>query len=159
MLDAPWSQTYGDAAPVLSTSESPLPPATPGETDISQSTLPTDLPVCKKDAALFVLKCKHIHKVSQRSLNGLLCDFCTMLELRVDFLKTQVDEVVSNDVKQQISTIFQSPVVTDPFCGLQTEHMQKMFFKDELHLVVCYIHASIFVVVDHFKLILCHRNL
>ena len=37
----------------------------------------------KKEAALFVLKSKHIHKVSQSSVNGLLCDFSSMLESRV----------------------------------------------------------------------------
>ena len=40
-------------------------------------------------AALFVLKLKHIHKVSQRSLTGLLSDCSSMLESESHSLRTQ----------------------------------------------------------------------
>ena len=62
-----------------------------------------------------------------------------MLESRVHSLETQILEVLGDadlTVKQQISKLFQSQDVVDPFIGLKTEHMQKTYFKENLHLVV-----------------------
>ena len=93
----------------------------------------------KKEAALFVLKSKHIHKVSQSSVNGLLCDFSSMLESRVHSLETRVLNTlrdVDSHVKTQVKEIFHSGAVVDPFKGLETEHRQKIFYKNEFNLVV-----------------------
>lgn len=48
-------------------------------------------------------------------------------------------EILGDDdsnLKQQICEVFHSQDVVDPFDGLKTEHLQKMFFKEEFHLVV-----------------------
>lgn len=41
----------------------------------------------KRKAALLTLKAKHIHKISQMSLDGVLSDFTTMLESTVHHLE------------------------------------------------------------------------
>lgn len=72
-------------------------------------------------------------------------DFSTMIESRVHSLETQIMETLGDadsNVKQQIGEMFHSQDVVDPFSGLKTEHMQKIFFREEFHLVVCiYMHA------------------
>ena len=139
MLDGPCSLT-DDFLPT--TSEEVVPDLSVSETEASECTLPsfsTNKIDRKKEAALFVLKSKHIHKVSQGSLSGLLDDFSSMLESRVHSLETQILEVLGDadlTIKQQISKLFQSQDVVDPFIGLKTEHMQKIYFKENLHLVV-----------------------
>ena len=72
MLDGPWSPTDDDTALLPNTSEDVMPPLCPSETELSECTLPRfpTIKDRKKEAALFVLKSKHIHKVSQSSLNG-----------------------------------------------------------------------------------------
>ena len=96
----------------------------------------------KREAALFTLKAKHIHKISQRSLNGVLCDFTTMLQSTVDHLEAEVVAVirtgsVNHQMMQQVHTIFNSPVVSDPFAGLTTEY----FYNEEFQLVVSDVHT------------------
>ena len=83
---------HRDVIDLPSTSETNdtfLPSTTEIETPIPQSNTCTsepDLPVVststlrQREAALFIFKAKHLHKVSQ---NGLQCDFSLMLEATV----------------------------------------------------------------------------
>ena len=62
-----------------------------------------------------------------------------MLEFRVQQLEAGVIKVLGgNDhpLSQKVHEVFTSPFVTDPFCGLMTEYMQKQFYKDEFNFVV-----------------------
>ena len=98
-------------------------------------------------AVLFVLKLKHIHKVSQRSLTGLLSDCNSMLESELHSLRTQVMATLDNStdttLKGKIGQLFQCHSTKDIFNSLTTEHLQKAFFKEEFHLLVCHQHSTL----------------
>ena len=84
------------------------------ESSSQQANPPSITPVqkCRREAALFALKAKHVHKVSQSSLNGFLCDFSTMLEFRVQQLEAGVRKVLGgNDhpLSQKVHEVFTSP--------------------------------------------------
>lgn len=101
----------------------------------------------QREAALFILKAKHLHKVSQNALNGLQCDISSMLETTVHQLEVGVMDLLHmSPLREQVRTVFHSPIVTDPFCGLTSKYMQKSFYKAEFQLVVSY-RASIIVCV------------
>ena len=92
-----------------------------------------------REAALFILKAKHLHKVSQNTLNRLQCDFSSMLEATVHQLEVGVMDLLHmSPLREQVRTVFHSPIVTDPFCGLTSKYMQKSFYKAEFQLVVSY---------------------
>lgn len=96
----------------------------------------------KRTAALFVLKAKHIHKVSQSSLSDVMCDISTMLESTVQHVEKDVMAELGDidpDIEARLHLIFHSQQVCDPFCGLQTEQRQKTAFKEQFHLLVCYV--------------------
>ena len=98
-----------------------------------------------REAALFVLKAKHVHKVAQSSLNGVMCDITTMLESTVHRLEKGVMAALGNAdaaLKMHVNEIFHSQEVSDPFCGLTSEYTQKTFFREEFHLVVGLLHVA-----------------
>lgn len=77
--------------------------------------------------------------MSQSSLDGLLCDISSMLESQVNSLETQVLNTLGDanpEVKVKIREIFHSKGVANLFDGLNTEHLQKKFYKEKFHLVV-----------------------
>lgn len=93
----------------------------------------------RREAALFVLKAKHVHKVAQSSLGELLCDFTTILERSVRDVHCKVSEIVTNidpALKSQIAMAFKSSDILDPFQGMSTEHKQNCFFKENFDLLV-----------------------
>ena len=55
----------------------------------------------KREAALFVLRAKHVHKVAQSSLNGIMCDYTSMLESTLHSLETGVMAALGN--KRRVS--------------------------------------------------------
>lgn len=79
---------------------------------VQQVTLPaiSRTNVSKREAALFTLKAKHVHKISQMSLDGVLCDFTTMLELTVRHLEGEVTAILGTNstdcqTMQQVRTL------------------------------------------------------
>ena len=105
-------------------------------------------------AALFVLKLKHIHKVSQRSLTGVLSDCSSMLESELHLLRTQVMETLGNStdatLRGKVDELFQCNSTRDIFSGLATEHLQKAYFKEEFHMLVC-LHSVLQKYYDHIS--------
>lgn len=64
-----------------------------------------------------------------------------MLESTVRHLEGEVMAILgTNDMDcqtmQQVHTVFNSPIISDPFSGLTTQYFQKAFYKDEFRLVV-----------------------
>lgn len=90
----------------------------------------------KRAAALFVLKSKHVYKVSQTSLDGLMNDFTSMITSTVHYLEKELTDHVDPQLKLKIKEIFHSKEVLDPFCGLTSQYKQKAYFKENFHSVV-----------------------
>lgn len=49
-----------------------------------------------------------------------------------------MDLLHMSPLREQVRTVFHSPIVTDPYCGLTSKYMQKSFYKAEFQLVVSY---------------------
>ena len=157
-----------------STSGTIAPSYIPGQSESEEESEEEVASICAKEqlreAALFVLKAKNVYKVSQSSLNGLMCDFGAALESRVHRLETKVMAAIDNadaTLKMQMTEIFNSPDVANPFCGLTTEYMQKKFFEEEFHLVVGFdcrgggydTTMCMMCVIVHFELHFLHGSL
>ncbi len=73
-----------------------------------------------------------------------MCDFSMMLESTVQHVESDLTAALSNvgidvnaeTLKAGLNKIFHSQQVCDPFAGLQTEHLQKTVFTEQLHLLV-----------------------
>ena len=53
-------------------------------------------PLSLREAALFLMKAKEIHKISQSSLQGLIGDITTIVQLTSQYLKKSVEAVLAN---------------------------------------------------------------
>jgi len=97
----------------------------------------------ERAAALFILKAKHIHKVPQSALLEIMQDFKMMLESTFHYVQRNVMEVLSNlcddpSLETCLSEIFNSQELRDPFCGLESQHMQKAIFAKQFNILVCW---------------------
>lgn len=97
--------------------------------------------ISKKAAALFILKAKHVHKVAQSRLNGMMGDISNLLESKVYDLESKVMAVLNfHDadpaLKLEVNKIFHSTDWSDPFFGLASQFLHQKFLKAKLCLVV-----------------------
>lgn len=93
----------------------------------------------KKESALFIMKAKTVHKVSQSALSGLLDDFSSMLERKIGFIQEGVEKITNNmpaENQTSIAKLFQEPSISTPFIGLETQHFQEKYFVEKLGLLV-----------------------
>ena len=96
--------------------------------------------VKKKVSALFILKAKEVHKISQSSLNELLQDVTTVVEQKISLLKTDISCSLASkgiEMDAELQSLFYKPELVKPFQGLETEFFQKKFFRESFGLVVC----------------------
>lgn len=91
----------------------------------------------RKQSAMFILKAKTIHKVSQLALNGLLDDISTMLTSKIENLQEGIQKFTSSMSKECQESIREMFKVSSPFMGLETQHFQEQYFVDKLGLLVC----------------------
>lgn len=91
----------------------------------------------QRRAALLALKTRHVHKVAQSSIPGVMCDFSTLLESTVRGLKLKVTQAIQNsELKSEVEKIFDTPDVIDPFGGLDNEYRLKQYYSEKFLLVV-----------------------
>ncbi len=110
------------------------PPASPHDHSLRHATC-----MSKRDAAMFILKTKEVHKVSQSDLRGLIDDILSIVESTVHLLETKVEVALEDrgiGMNEELRQVFRSPLVNDPFQRLHTEYLQKKFFREKFHLVV-----------------------
>jgi hypothetical protein len=89
--------------------------------------------------ALFILKAREIHKISQSSMDHLLGDISSFFETMKDRLIQNVDSALREKgicMTDHLQAISHSPDVSDPFSGLHTEYLQKQYFIKHFNLVV-----------------------
>ena len=92
-----------------------------------------------RSTALFILKACEIHKIPQSSLNHLLSDISTY----IDMTKTRLMYNVGITLRQkgitmedELRAICNSPDVTDPFNSLHSQYLQTQYFIKHFNLVV-----------------------
>lgn len=104
------------------------------DTNIYITSSSSSLQERQKYAALFALKTRH---VAQSSIPGVMCDFSTLLETTVQKLKSKVTQTIQNaELKSEITQIFDTPEVRDPFGGLDNEYQLKQYYLEKFLLRV-----------------------
>ena len=90
----------------------------------------------KQSSALFILKMKEIHRLSQVAVDGIVEGSRDVFNhavgrlyagVRSKLAALGIDEMTVEDVFS----------LNDPFKGLETQHLQEKCFKEDLDLVVC----------------------
>ena len=97
-----------------------------------------------KQNALFLLKSKEIHQLSEEATKTLLSDTTSLIQRSVEQVKDKVKDCLNNAGMQLddivgLKEIF-SPenAITNPFTGLKTKTEQKDYFKNQFGLVVSF---------------------
>ena len=85
------------------------------------------------------MKAKEVNKDSQVCLDGLVEDVTSLLQMKVLKLEADVCRVLDAsgiEIDSQLSAVFHSHEVMSPFRGIETEFLQKKFYRENLGLVV-----------------------
>lgn len=96
-------------------------------------------------SALFFLKTKEGHKVTQKALDGLIQDMSSFIKLITDSMVQNINQcVVQNNiiVDTNLSEVFVQHSTLDPFQGLHSKYLQEQYYHDFLGLLVCFIRAT-----------------
>lgn len=98
----------------------------------------------KRNTALFLLKTKEEGRVSQATVDGLVSDLTNFIQIRLNEVQREVRCIIQrgsvqvpNDVATAIERSFNKEEISRPFAGLESEYLQKKYFKEELNMVVC----------------------
>ena len=92
--------------------------------------------------ALFLLKLKEEKRLPQVVLNSLIGDISTLLEEEISSLQKDVTQCMqeghaSAELISEVNEKFAKQIATAPFDGLHTSYLQKKYYIDHFHLVVC----------------------
>lgn len=99
----------------------------------------------RRNAALFLLKTKEKGRVSQVTLDELVSDLTSFVQVRLHEVHQEVKCVISQSnvpvsdvVTAAIERSFNKEEISRPFAGLESSYLQKKYFKEELKMLVCY---------------------
>ena len=94
-----------------------------------------------KSTALFILKAQEVHKIPQSSLNYLLGDISTYIDMTNCRLIQNVSAALREkgiEMDDELQALSNSPEVSDPFKNLHSEYLQRQYFIEYFNLVVCF---------------------
>ena len=114
----------------------------PGPSSCLIDNPPTLRQSIKRASALFIMKAKHVHKVSQSSLNYLLQDVTMEVQQKVGLLEAEVSSALASrgiSMDSELLSVFQKPEILNPFDKLETEHLQKLYFDQSFGVVVSFV--------------------
>ena len=94
-----------------------------------------------KNSALFLLKAREVHKVSQSSLNEITSEFAAMSSAELETLKVKVFTSLkaAGITPENIAGLreaFSESRLKNPYEELSTEYQQRQFYRENLNLVV-----------------------
>ena len=94
----------------------------------------------KRSAALFILKTAEVRKLTLTAVNGILEDVQQLVERAVVSTEMKVCALLRNagvDPSQlpELHQVFTDEQVLNPFLGIQTEHMQVKYFRENFGFV------------------------
>jgi len=91
--------------------------------------------------AMFILKLKEERRLTQVAIDGLIDDVASLLEEETLTLMKDINHCIRGNVPEHVSSainaIFSHRMVKSPFEGLHSAYLQKQYFINNLHLVVC----------------------
>ena len=95
----------------------------------------------KTAAALFLLKTKEIHKVSQTALDGIIQDISSFIEVITKSMERDIRHCLENNssisVDSSLSDVFLKYTSLNPFQGLHSKYLQEKYYHDFFGLLVC----------------------
>ena len=96
-------------------------------------------PFSARAAALFLLKAKEKHRISQLALDGLVGDFSEILDSAVKSFSLSTKECLqtancSTEIISKVELVFNS--YRNPFLDLQTAHLQQKYYTRYFNLIV-----------------------
>ena len=94
-----------------------------------------------RSTALFLLKAREIHKISQSALDHLLGDMAVYMDmikerLMENVIATLQRKGINMEDDLELLRLTKSPEVTDPFSSLHSEYLQRQYFIKHFNLVV-----------------------
>lgn len=90
--------------------------------------------------ALFLLKAKEIHKMSELALSDVMTDFTVMIDDILDDVyedvekKLKLHDISTGDIG--LNEVFNNVKYKEPFSGLHSEYLRTKYFADHMQLVV-----------------------
>ena len=97
-----------------------------------------------RSTALFILKCREIHKISPSLTYHLLGDIASYVDMMKDRLVHNIGATLRTkgiDMNEELLALNNTPDARNPFNGLQSEFLQRQYFIKHFNLVVstqCY---------------------
>ena len=95
----------------------------------------------ERQAALFLLKAKEVHKISQTALDSMISEYSLLIQHTVKQLQSNVltalqkNRIELNKING-LNDAFTDVTSIDPFHHLKSEYMQNKYYKDNLGLTV-----------------------
>lgn len=94
----------------------------------------------KRISALFLLKTKEVHKVTQKALDGVIQDMSSFIKLITDSMEHDIRQCLDQNnitLDTNLSNVFLQYSTLDPFQGLHSKYLQEQYYHDFLGLLVC----------------------
>jgi hypothetical protein len=96
----------------------------------------TSSSISMRNSALFILKLKEIHKVSQSAVNDIIQEITAFTQQGIEEIKFKLFSTLSDMPNPGVDEIFLNSLLNDPFIGLTSEYLQNKYFEENLKLVV-----------------------
>lgn len=96
----------------------------------------------QKQNALFLVKMKEVHQLTEIATTTLLSDTTSLVQRSIERVEDKVKDCLKNagivfeDIPGMKDIFLPDSEITNPFTGLQTKTEQKQYFKDHFGLVV-----------------------
>lgn len=110
----------------------------------------------ERSCALFILKCKEVHRISQGAINGLVTDVTLLMQQYYSSIRADVEKCfrdMPQSIVSPLHNLFPLPVdEIAPFKGLHSKFLQEKYFKEQFHLVVSnmkYYSTYVYFIVWH----------
>ena len=89
-------------------------------------------------------QCHHhkvIYKTPQVHLDGIINDISVMVERKMEYIKAKVEKIASeyripSEVCDSLQKVFDTPLLKQPFAGLETCYLQENYIAEHLGIVV-----------------------
>jgi hypothetical protein len=92
----------------------------------------------KISSALLLLKLENEFKLASTSIDCVIEDVTTLLDNKIDFLRTELAAILSQKkivFDSEINSAFENAVARNPFEGLHTEYFRNKYYRQELHFL------------------------
>ncbi len=95
----------------------------------------------RRFVAVFMLKSRAVYKVTEVHLSSIVDDVSALLDRKAKYTKNKMLDIANTfnlpaAVCDELTNVFDSPVLTQPFAGFETKYLQDKFMQEKMGLVV-----------------------